>query len=208
LTIQIDLPRETQIILHVSRVSDYAMVRASIDGKPQTDFSLSALPGSPGVTHSDYREENHVYQSDVKSELALTIPAGKHKITFDMMAGDWIMLNNITFPHALAAKYAYLGALALQDRGTSQTLAWVFDTRSNWKDDQTDGSPPSKETVRIGIPNLAGGNYKADWFDTRAGKVIQSEQITVTPTDPDNLTLSVPAFTRDIALRLIRISAN
>jgi len=202
LNIQIDLPRQTQMVLHVSRISDYAMVRASVDGKPAMDFGLSALPGAAGVTHSDYREENHVYQSDVNSELALTIPAGKHKIKFDVMAGDWIMVNNITFAGALAAKYANLGALALQDQAKGQTLAWVFDTRSNWKDDQADNSPPAEETVRIGIPNLANGNYKADWFDTRVGKIIQSEKVLATAADSGNLTLSVPTFTRDIALRL------
>jgi hypothetical protein len=200
LTIGIDLPRETKIVLHVSRVSDYAMLRLAVDGKPVSDFGLSALPNSPGVTHSDYRQENHVYQSDVNSDLTAAIPAGKHKITITVIAGDWVILRDITFAGSLAAKYAYLGGLALQDHASGNTLAWVFDTRSNWKDDQTDGSPPAEDGVKIGIPGLASGTYEAQWVDTRTGKVVQSERVTA---DADgDLVIDVPKFSRDIAVRI------
>jgi hypothetical protein len=91
--------------------------------------------------------------------------------------------------------------LALQDRSSGKTLAWIFDTRSNWKDDQADGTPPAEDGVKIGIPGVARGTYEVQWFDTRTGKVVQSERVMAG--GQGDLIIDVPKFSRDIAVRII-----
>ena len=129
----------------------------------------------------------------------MPVPAGRHKIKIDPLAGDWITLSQITFTGALDAKYADLAAFALQDTPSSETLVWVLNTKSNWKDDQTQAAPPPQNTIELTIPNIQSGNFAAEWCDTRTGQMIRTDQVSA---KDGKLTVNVPTFNRDIALRL------
>ncbi len=199
LEFDLDLPQAGDLVLSVAQVSDYAIVRVSIDGKPVRDFSFSALPGSPDVQTPHFAEQNQLYQSDVNKDYHLALTAGHHRIKLDPIAGDWITLSKITVTNALAARYAGLQCVSVQDPVTHETLVWIQNTKSNWKDDRSEDTPPPMQAVELTIPNIDIGNYVADWFDTRAGGVIRSDKAT-----PSGgvLSLHVPTFDRDIALRL------
>jgi Domain of unknown function (DUF5060)/Cellulase (glycosyl hydrolase family 5) len=199
LTFEIDLPQAGDLILGVAQISDYAVVRVSIDGKPVHDFSFSALPGSPDVETPHFAEQSQLYQSDVNKDYHLPLTPGHHSIKLDPIAGDWITFSKIAVTNALAARYAGLDSVGVQDPATHETLVWILNTKSNWKDDQSEDAPAPIQSVELTVPNIDAGNYIADWFDTRSGEMIHSEEAT-----PKSgvLSLHVPTFNRDIALRL------
>ena len=137
----------------------------------------------------------------MKDEYRLPIAAGHHNVKLETVAGDWVTLSRITFTHALAARYAGLLALGLQDSSTHETLVWILNTKSDWKDDQSQDAPQPLSAVKLTVPNIDTGNYIAQWSDTRGGGLIRSDQTTA---QDGRLSLHVPAFNRDIALRLQR----
>lgn len=195
----VDLPAESKLTLRAGRVSDFAIVRVSVDGKPIEDVLFSATPGSPGITAGKW-EDGH-YSADIAAPrtLAAAIPAGKHRVTIDVVGGDWVTLNEIVFADALDNHYANLAAVAVQDAASKQTLAWLFDTRSTWKSDRDGPAPGQQAGVTMVVPNVSAGTWSAAWWDTHAGKTVRTDQVS---TKDGVLTLAVPTFSRDIALRL------
>jgi hypothetical protein len=194
------VPPSCQLRLGIAEVSDCAVVRVSIDDRPARDFLFSALPGMPGVMRSQQRGER--YQARVDQDFALDLPPGHHRVAVAVHAGDWVTLSHVTFTRALAARYADLSALAVQDATTSETVLWLRDTRSNWRADRDGAGPPANEAnVEVVVPHVAAGRYVCRWFDTRTGRV-DERRATAAAAGP--LVLPVVPFTRDVALRLVR----
>ena len=195
----VDLPAASKLTLHAGRVSDFAMLRVSVDGKPIGDTLYSATPGSPGTAKPEWADGR--YSADVTDArtLATPVPAGKHRVTLDVVAGDWVTLNDVTFAGAVDARYADLAAVALQDAATHETLAWVFDAKSTWKADRDGPAVVPQTGVTMVVPNVTAGDWSALWFDTRLGKPVRTDHVTA---KDGVLTLDVPDFTRDVALRL------
>ena len=206
LTFHLDLPRPTQMTLRVGQVSDHATLRARLDGKPVADFFFSALPGAPGQQSTKFHPEfNGIYQAVFGADRKLALPAGRHTVDLDLVGGDWLTLESVTFDGLLSSRYAGLEAMALQD-GTGRTLAWLHDTGSNWKND-LDGkvaAPVENVTLTVPIPDAAaGGGFSVEWWDTRTGKVVERQSADADAAEAGRvLRLKVPPFRRDVAVRV------
>ncbi|MDB5324821.1 MAG: hypothetical protein JWM57_390 [Phycisphaerales bacterium] len=204
INLDIDLPADSRLTLHAGQVSDYALLRVLVDGKPVGEMLFSATPGTPGTGPAKWEPEARGYRGPVTEpqSLANPIPVGKHRLTIDALAGDWVTLTGISLADAIDNRYANLDAIALQDAATKETLAWIYDPRSNWKNDLEEQSPSVQGDVTFDVPNVTDGSWNAIWYDTRKGGVVKTDHVTA---GMGKLTLSVPAFTRDIALRLTEV---
>lgn len=196
-----DFPADSKLTLRAGRVNDYCLVRVSVDGKPIGETLFSATPGSPGIGKTEWTKEGHGYRAEgiEPRTLAAPIPAGRHRVTLDAVAGDWVTLSGVTFSNALDNHYAHLDAVAVQDGPTKETLAWVYDTRSTWKTDRDGPAIEPQSGVTLVVPNVTSGTWTATWWDTRAGRAVSTVRVSA---KNNALTLDVPTFTRDIALRL------
>jgi hypothetical protein len=105
----------------------------------------------------------------------------------------------VTRPSASAAD-RNLAAYALS--GTSVVLAWVQNVDHQW---DLDPLPGPDETLVAGatlaLTDLADGAWTARWIDAYTGADVAVEAVSVSGL---TVTLAVPTFTRDIALRLTR----
>ena len=194
------LPAGCTLKFGISKVSDLAIVRVSVDGNPVRDFPFSALPGAEGVTHSRIGTTAGIFVADVNKEFSVPVPAGKHRVQIELVVGDWVTLSHVTFTKALPLKFANLSVMALQDANTKSVIAWLLDTRSNWKQDLTGASPPAAADVTFTLPNMADGPYRASWFDTRRGETIQTDAAIARG---GKLLLRAPSFERDVAVRVV-----
>ncbi len=198
----VDLPKASTMVLRVSKVCDAALLRVSVDDVPVADFPFSALPGAPDAKETKQRPREPgkpvVYEATVKAERTVEIPAGKHVVTVANIGGDWASLESITLGGAQSSK-KQLATLALQDSSAGETIAWVYDTRSHWQADR-DGVEPAKfDAVTVTVPLDRSGPMRAEWWDTRRGEVVRTEDVNAVG---GALKLKAPPFTRDVALRL------
>jgi hypothetical protein len=200
--LDVNLPVATRPALSFERVSDYAVLRVSVDGEPKADFTFSALPGSPDAQAIDphRHEQSNVAELNRTQSFAVDLPAGKHRIKLDVVAGDWVVLSSITFPEAMDARFANLDARVLQDPHSHEALAWIWDVRSNWKADQSGAEFTPVSGIELTVPNVVAGIYQAQWWDTRAGIVIRTDQVTA---KDQRVVLQAPPFSRDIAVHLL-----
>lgn len=199
-TLKVNLPNPSQLVIRVLKVSDHAMLRVAIDGKPAVDFAFSALPGAADQESTKPLDEgsNH-YQAVFNKDRALNIPAGQHTIELDLVGGDWLSIKSLTFTNALSSRYTGLRVTALADGISGETLAWVHDPASHCGSDLAGLPPRQFQGALLRLPVSQGGPFKLDWWDTRSGAILQTQ--TLSPTDA-HLVAPIPPFQRDIALRV------
>ncbi len=207
LTLAVDLPRPSRLVVRVVTVSDHASLRVSVDGKTAADFPFSAAPapGNDYESTKQFPEYNNIYQAVFNKDRAIPLPAGRHTITLENTDGDWLSLGALTLEGAKSSRYAVLRPLALQDKTTGETLVWLQDPESNWWNDRAGRLPESYAgvTLHLSVPGF--GPYRVEWWHTRAGKVLRTEDVMPSK---GRLTLMVPAFTRDVALRAVPLRPN
>ncbi|WP_428940171.1 DUF5060 domain-containing protein [Fontivita pretiosa] len=199
--LHVELPRATTMVLAVHEVSDVAVLRIGVDDKPLVDIPFSALPGAADVKRTRERRDEQTglvrYSATLDAERTVEVPAGKHVITIANIAGDWVSLRSISFRQAQSPRHQ-LAALALQDPAGSETIAWIYDTRSHWKSDQDGIEPRLFEGATVELPAQSEHELTVEWWHTREGRIIQTT--TVQPAQ-GVVKLTIPPFTRDIALR-------
>ena len=210
-TLEVDLPADGAMTMRFARVSDHAMLRVSVDGKPIADFGFSAQPQSPDQKNAKPAPGHpDVLQADLNVERTIQLKSGRHSVALDNIAGDWVALDSITFAGAKSSRLADLSAIAMRDEQTGQTIAWLLDATSNWRNDRDGPQSSPQRDVLLTLPALpktvaASSQLVVEWWDTRAGRVVEKQ--TVSPGNGE-LRLRVPTFTRDIALRATPVAAT
>lgn len=106
--------------------------------------------------------------------------------------------------NSVDAGAADLDLLAMHDTASGETIAWLHDRSSNWRNDLEGKLPRTLPPIPINLP-AALGDYEIQWWDTRAGKMLKS--VGATAAD-GKLSLLSPPILRDVALRAVRRSAG
>ena len=83
------------------------------------------------------------------------------------------------------------------------TLAWVWDRRAAWQSLVLAARQPEKVTGAYIILPAAQGTFQVQCVDTRDGKELSRSTI---QSDPAGLTVPLPEFTVDVAVKAVRIS--
>jgi hypothetical protein len=203
LTMAVDLPKPTNLVLHILTVSHRANLRVQVDGQTAAEFPFETELGKGQDFEStkQFPEYGGIYQAKFNKDRIVTLPAGKHVITLENTTGDWLEIGTYMLQGVLSSRYSGLRPLALQDRATGETLLWLQDPTSNWTSDRDGKTPRGWEGVRAAIPLSVPGRYTAEWWDTRTGTILRRSPV---PPRGGSVTLTVPSFRRDIALRLRR----
>lgn len=110
-------------------------------------------------------------------------------------------VSDIDFAHKdfqpVALSVPGLTALGLQDATTGETIAWLHDPASNWKNDAAGIEPRVWNGLSITIP--ATHAVTAEIWDTRTGEILRRERLTP---QAGRLKVEFPTFKRDIAVKV------
>ena len=90
--------------------------------------------------------------------------------------------------------------------------AWLFDPAASFESRVLRHQrPEAKSDVQLLVRDLEPGTYRASWWDTRTGQLIQQNQLPLsqpgssqTSLPPTTATLTVPPWDSDIAVKLVR----
>jgi hypothetical protein len=100
------------------------------------------------------------------------------------------------------AKPAGAGCRVVGLQGKDRAYLWIQNLQSTWWKAVVEKTAPSEvKGETVAVEGLEPGTYGIQWWDTIGGKVVKEE--TATPAG-GRLTLAVPAFTRDIAVKVVR----
>ncbi len=195
LTMTVNMTGSSKLTVRVAEVSDSARLQVWVDGKPVADWPFSAAPGGPDQKSNrttDPNQQHHFATYDV--DRSVEIPAGRHTIAIDNIAGDWLKIGSISLAGAMPS-HARIRRHVLADAASGQVIAWLHDVESNWKN--VDQAPRTFTGLMLRLPVSRGGTYKVQWWDTATGQVIRTDNAAA---DGGFLRLNVPALTRDLAI--------
>jgi hypothetical protein len=157
-----------------------ANLKVSVDGK---------------AAEREFPAGNNDYVPKAEQEtLTVDVPVGAHTITVENTGKDWLVLRQFSFSN-YAPALAALGSV-----GKEFAAAWVYH-RSNLD------APANREltpaTGRLSLTGLQKGRYRATWWDTRAGRALDSTDLAVADAKT-GVALNTPPVTRDVALYVVR----
>jgi hypothetical protein len=198
--LDVTLDRPATLILRVLTVSVRAQLVVHIDGVRAAMFGFDATPGKDNFVETKaFPEYGGIYQALFNADRTVEIPAGRHTITLENTEGDWLNLGALTLTGTRSSRYARLRTMALQDAATADTLIWLQDPESHWKNDADGWTPTRWAGVALTVPVPRVGAYTARFVDTRTGKLVGTGRGRGT-----TLRFTLPSFTRDIAVRITR----
>lgn len=198
---QVDMPQPGKVSVHLGQVCTRARLQIRIDGRLAVDRELAAGEAGKGPWKScKYLEQYKVWVSDYDEDIAVEVPAGRHAIACANADGDWLQITRITLPAYRSSRYPDVNVLGLRDERL--LLLWVHHRESTWRT-EFDGKQPSElRGLRLRVPMAAGGAWRAETWDTFAGKVVRED--TVRAVD-GTLALALPDLARDVALKLVKV---
>lgn len=189
---EVDLPWATQFGVNISGVSGYggAKLVLRLDGKAvlEKDFADTNPPGK----HETLKQYNGWYGVDV--------PPGKHVVELENVGTDWFLCNYL-LRDGLECHQPPLLAWATAGRTTA--LAWVRLEGRSWAQVCSVGAklPPCPASV-LQLPGLASGRWRADLWDTWAGRIVQQSMVAVASDGIARVPL--PEIATDLGVRLRR----
>ncbi|MGA2500952.1 MAG: hypothetical protein ABSH20_24715, partial [Tepidisphaeraceae bacterium] len=194
LTMAVDLAKGSKLTVRVAEVSASALLRVWVDNKPVADWPFSAAPGGADQKSNKTTDPNKQhYFATFDVDRSVEIPAGRHTIAIDNVAGDWLKINSISLAGAMPS-HARIRRHVLSDASSGQVIAWLHDVESSWKN--VEQAPRTFTGLMLRLPVPRGGAYQVQWWDTYTGQVIRTDDATA---DGGFLRLGVPALTRDLA---------
>lgn len=193
ITFEVDLPYPTRFITEVGDVSGYggAKLRITLDGKAMVERDF---PDPDGDRITDSLKQ-------FAGDYPIDVPAGKHTVVVENPGQDWFMAT-YRMPNALERTHPPLKAWASVGKGT--ILAWVRVEDRTWRRTAAQRLPSSKAPAsKLLLPKVSPGRWQAELWDTRAGKVLRTQKVTIPKTGI--ATIDLPPIDKDLAVKLRRL---
>jgi hypothetical protein len=172
----VEMPENGQFIIHVAKVSATAGSKLQITLDGASVYNQSQPSGG----------ENY--------QISVPVTAGSHIVRVINTGSDWIEIRKYEFrPNTVS----YVDSLGLI--GSRKALLWIYDTNS--QEQQTYNGWISGQTLTV--RGLNDGWYNLDYFLTRApgGPAFGTSALS----GGGILTSPLPAFERDVALKITEV---
>jgi hypothetical protein len=193
-TFQVDYADPGQFIVRVTKVSGYGGggLRISVDG--QTKFE-KLFPDT---------DDNHKDITAFNDDYAVAVPAGRHTIVVENPGRDWVFMDYRLPNYARRTNppvrvYAIAAPKALAEGPTA--MIWVRHEDFTWYSHSHGRSEWPVPTVEVTLAGVPDGRYRAELWNTFTGTAQPTGTVVVTN---GRALLVVPAFEKDIALKLVR----
>jgi len=193
-------PKDGKVIVHVGIVSQGARLHIKVDGADALTQDLPAGEGQGPWKSTTWVEQYKIWQSNYDQDFSAPVPAGKHVIELEVTGKDWVAVPRITFTGVRDPRMVRLDRWGLVADGYA--IFWLHDPNSNWYNDKYGKLPSPILGAKTSLTGLTDGPYRVEWWDTRKGEIVKTEEVTCTG---GTLQLTVPGFLRDIAGKAVAL---
>lgn len=197
-TFQLALDQPTSFDLQIGTASNNPVLVATLDGQEifRREFTTAEGLGKS----STYREQWKLWETVYDETVSLPLPAGRHELVLTNEGGDWLTISSFRIPDFVVRRRPPLQSIGLRDG--AHFMAWVRNTGYWWLPISEGKAIEPVAPSKLALPDLPGGRYKLELWDTVQGVVTSSSEVTLP--QPDGLPL--PAITWDLALRLAPVN--
>jgi hypothetical protein len=136
---------------------------------------------------------------EYNTNFTVNLPSGYHLITITNTGGDWFYLDWVQLNQVLPAAYSgnwQPSPDAIGLSGPRESLLYVVAPDVSFPANATTVTVPVQHAQTITLTNWPAGNFIADWYDPATAA---SLGLTQANTTNNNLVLSMPDFTEDLA---------
>jgi hypothetical protein len=175
------------LVMHLNSVSDNSIMVVLVDGNTVFSTNLPNLDGTYNV--------NEEYNTN----FTVNLPSGYHLITITNTGGDWFYLDWVQLNQVLPAAYSgnwQPSPDAIGLSGPRESLLYVVAPGVSFPANATTVTLPVQHAQTITLTNWPAGNFIAEWYDPATAA---SLGLTQANTTNNNLVLSMPDFTEDLA---------
>lgn len=139
------------------------------------------------------------YTPGDEGNISFEVPSGSHRISVRNTGLDWFQVEHYEIENYVPRSIAYA-------RGNEERiLVWIHDRPHQYASlDEYSRYGPLHPTT-LTIPGINQGEFTVEQFDTYSGKVIAHSNTHATE---EGLSIEVPAFQRDTAFRLRKLSSS
>ncbi len=194
-TFVVDYPRQGRFVVHVDKVSHSGLLRIWIDG----DLALQReLPCAEGLGKASvWREQWKLWETTYDEDIAVGVPAGKHRIRIENFGKDWVAVNKYTFTGCQIVDRP--DVLVCGMKTGELAMLWLQNRSSSWYNHAGGGTVGRVDPFELTAKGLGDGKHRLEWWETWKGRLERAEEIEVRQ---GRFTLVVPSLATDVALKI------
>lgn len=197
-TFVVDYPKDGQFIAHVSVVSNSGLLRIWVDDELALEREL---PCGEGLGKgSQWREQWNLWETTYDEDIAVPVPAGRHRIRIENFGKDWVRMPTYTFTGCKVLDKPNLLVAGMKTEGLA--MLWLQNRDSSWFNHAGNSEVGRVDPCSLALLDLPNGSYEMEWWETWRGEPSRTETVTV---QGRRLPLTLPALETDVAIKLKKL---
>ena len=193
-TFVVDFPKPGKFIVHVGIVSNSGLLRIWVDDEQALEREL---PCGEGLGKSSvWREQWNIWETTYDEDVAVDVPAGRHRIRVENFGGDWVRVTRYAFTGCRVLDRPNVLVCGMKTPGLA--MLWLQNRDSSWYNHARD-KVRSVDPFTLSVTGLPDGPCRIEWWKTwRAAP----ERVEPADVQQGRLTLTIPGLEADVALKI------
>jgi hypothetical protein len=190
-------PKPGKFIVRVDKVSHSGRLQVFVDDERQLDRELPC--GEKLGKSSVFRPQWKLWETTYDEDIAVEIPAGRHRIRVDNLGNDWVAVTKYTFAGCKVLDKP--NVLVCGMKSNSVAIVWLQNRESCWYNHGKERKVGPVAAFTLTLTGLSDGKYRLQWWETWKGQPARTEQ---GEARNGRLTLTIPPLAADVAVKIRR----
>ncbi|MGC9318234.1 MAG: DUF5060 domain-containing protein [Armatimonadota bacterium] len=197
-TFVVEYPADGRFIVHVERVSAGGDLSIYVDDR----LALrEELPTGEGLgVESVWREQWQIWETVYDREIAVDVPAGRHRIRVENTGRDWVRVRRYVFTGARTHPRPNVMALGMSS--DSAAILWLHNRDSVWHRHAGEEGVSTVPPIIASFQGLRDGRYRLERWETWEGRRSQTSAVLV---EDGALTIELDELRTDVAFKLLKV---
>jgi hypothetical protein len=197
----INYKQNGRFVVHIHNISHHGLLKIFIDDTLALEKPLLMHPESVEAEEIRWIEQWQRYQGRLNKAYGVDIPAGHHTIRVENDSLDWMEVSYYNFEKCGIRLKPDLDVMGLMV--DQSALLWIRNSNYSWKRVKNAGYDSPIIKASIIVPKIKSGRYNIEWWDTYSAEIVHRQRVKISKHAVINL--EVPAISKDIACKIIRI---
>ena len=136
------------------------------------------LPCAEGLGKgSVWREQWKLWETTYDEDIAVGVPAGKHRIRIENFGRDWVAVSKYTFTGCQVIDRP--DVLVCGMKTNQLAIVWLRNRSSSWYNHAGGGPVGRVDPFELTARGLGDGKYRLEWWEPWKGRLQRIDQVEV-----------------------------